>query len=98
MPRATFRRKRHLWGRLNGHHVFPTQDRNPRWGLTPIQLCSISFRDRGQQHVGLTRWGLGNLGDVSYRTLIAQFADMLVSQSGEISVGSRRCVEPILFG
>ena len=25
-------------------------------------------------------WGLGNLGDVSHRTLIAQFADTLVSQ------------------
>jgi hypothetical protein len=28
-------------------------------------------------------WGLGNLGDVSYRTLIAQFADMLALQGAQ---------------
>jgi hypothetical protein len=26
--------------------------------------------------LGITMWGLGNLGDVSYRTMIAQFADL----------------------
>jgi hypothetical protein len=29
--------------------------------------------------LGLTMWGLGSLGTISYRTLIAQFADTMVS-------------------
>src|SRR5262249_37845217 len=30
--------------------------------------------------LGMTMWGLGNLGEISYRRLIAEFAGTLVSQ------------------
>ena len=33
--------------------------------------------------LAMTMWGLGNLRNVSYRTLIAQFADTLVGQGAQ---------------
>jgi len=33
--------------------------------------------------LAMTMWGLGNLGKVSHRTLVAQFADMLVGQGAQ---------------
>lgn len=38
------------------------------------------FQIGHQSTLGLTMWGLGNLGSLSYRTLIAQFADQLQAQ------------------
>lgn len=38
------------------------------------------FQIGKESTLGITMWGLGNLGETSYRTLIAEFADTLLSQ------------------
>lgn len=41
------------------------------------------FQIGKESTLGITMWGLGNLGETSYRTLIAEFADTLLSQGAQ---------------
>ena len=47
--------------------------------------CAQKVFEIGDENstLGITMWGLGNLGDVSHRTLIARFAETLVSQGAQ---------------
>ncbi|MGO8749104.1 MAG: hypothetical protein ACLQNE_24355 [Thermoguttaceae bacterium] len=56
---------------------------NPSGASHQFNCAQKVFEIGDNSTLGITMWGLGNLGDVSYRTLIAQFADMLVSQGAQ---------------
>ena len=47
--------------------------------------------------LGITMWGLGGLTTTSYRTLIARFADLLVTQGAKSMADVAALLDPVLL-
>jgi hypothetical protein len=65
---------------------FPASAQAPPGAEHHYNFAQKVFQIGENSTLAMTMWGLGNLGSVSYRTLVAQFADSLVGQGAQSMV------------